>query len=740
MKKRSIYFMLSGAVALAGIFGLSGCSSNDEMAVDNPRYNSETNSVTAQFVLNVSSAEMQTRQSAVVAQKNANFRGMQDAKLIGLATGKSSYMAPYAGVATSLDGTGTGINAKIYDLGTLYGATAVTNTGTTNSESSSRRVLELTLPLQTDAMLVYARAIPAEGATDAQNGKVNINLTPATNPENITFDLVSRIGNNDMVKRYNETCNLAALILNRILKSEVEGTDARIYTHGGYTNKLALPAISWRGIGATYKAGGSLPPLQENLAVVYNSITSISDDEVRAGSASSVCSMIYSINQRLASVLGATATTDGELNAQRLAEVIKSRVDNYFDVGSTEAATEFRNIGNTTTANTIINGLVTVAKVMTADEYNTTYGDIEHGDLMGFPTSFNIPLGAAQLYFTAFNETATTGGFSYKNPSTSLLDLNSTFKATNYMYPSELLYFNNSSLYVSDTEKTKDQYPNGYNTWDTYSWTSNSWQNGEVTSTTRSVAVKNNINYGVAMLQTKVAIDGTSFVDNRHAVIPSESDQALSLEDIKSLQLTGIIIGGQNHQLGWNYLAKANEATDWDYAIFDNSIVSGTIPTGAGEENYTLVFDNFYGGDAGTQADQKDVLVALEFQNNSERDFYGKGNLVRKGGKFYLIGKLQLGDNRIGTSTGISGSATAWPTKYAIPPYKADGSSKEITRVFIQDYMTTATFKIGANSLKNAFITIPDLRSTQTSLGLSVDLNWREGINFDNIVLGPQSN
>ena len=54
--------------------------------------------------------------------------------------------------------------------------------------------------------------------------------------------------------------------------------------------------------------------------------------------------------------------------------------------------------------------------------------------------------------------------------------------------------------------------------------------------------------------------------------------------------------------------------------------------------------------------------------------------------------------------------------------------------------MTTATFKIGANSLKNAFITIPDLRSTQTSLGLSVDLNWREGINFDNIVLGPQSN
>jgi hypothetical protein len=45
--------------------------------------------------------------------------------------------------------------------------------------------------------------------------------------------------------------------------------------------------------------------------------------------------------------------------------------------------------------------------------------------------------------------------------------------------------------------------------------------------------------------------------------------------------------------------------------------------------------------------------------------------------------------------------------------------------------MTTATFKIGANSLKNAFTTVPDLRTSQTSLGLSVDLNWRSGLSFE---------
>ena len=71
-----------------------------------------------------------------------------------------------------------------------------------------------------------------------------------------------------------------------------------------------------------------------------------------------------------------------------------------------------------------------------------------------------------------------------------------------------------------------------------------------------------------------------------------------------------------------------------------------------------------------------------------------------------------------------------WPTKYAIPPYTAAGASTETKRVFIQDYTTTVTFTIGAESLKNAYSTVPDLRASQISLGLSVDLNWRPGLNF----------
>jgi hypothetical protein len=73
-----------------------------------------------------------------------------------------------------------------------------------------------------------------------------------------------------------------------------------------------------------------------------------------------------------------------------------------------------------------------------------------------------------------------------------------------------------------------------------------------------------------------------------------------------------------------------------------------------------------------------------------------------------------------------------WPSYYAIPPYTAEGKTDETKkRVFIQDYLTTATFKIGKESLKNAYTTIPDLRASQISLGLSVDLNWRQGLNFN---------
>ena len=45
--------------------------------------------------------------------------------------------------------------------------------------------------------------------------------------------------------------------------------------------------------------------------------------------------------------------------------------------------------------------------------------------------------------------------------------------------------------------------------------------------------------------------------------------------------------------------------------------------------------------------------------------------------------------------------------------------------------MTSATFTLGENSLKHAYVTIPNLASTQMSLGLSVDLKWHAGYTYN---------
>ena len=707
--KKYFNFAFAGAIALIGTCGFIACTSDEEAVENNPTYDPIKQEVTTQFVLNVSSASQATRQSSTTVQQDPNFRGLQDAKLIALSTGNSSYVAPYDGE----DVTGFDVN-KTFDLGTLYGNKAVT--ASANEASSSNRVLQLAMPLKADAMLVYARAIPStgEGSSTEENGKVTVNIS--TNPSSTTFDLCSRL--NGLTSRYNQSCALAAAILNTIMAAEVSSLAAGDFTHNGYKNVAALDALNWKAIATAYDGGTTLAPLAEILAKAYSTLVNIRSGEVRAGSGAAVEAVAQALYNTAITVYAATATTDDEANAQRLADEITKRIGLFFNFDTEGNITEWKSIGNATETNTIIKNLIDKG-VVTAATWESQFGLVKTGDVRNLPTGFGLPVGAAVLFM------GSDGKFMYKNPSTSLIDQSKDVEAANYMYPAELLYFDNSALRVSDTEKKSTDYPDGVNPWDTESQWSG-WTTGAITSTTRSVAVKNNINYGVAMLQTKVALEGSSFLDNRNAIVTSESNQELTADDVKKFKLTGVLIGGQNHQMGWNYLAKANTTSDWDYIIYDSKIAgSGTIPTPTGEENYTLVFDNYrVGTGGGVQADQTDVYVALEFENQSQ-DFYGRGNMIRYGGKFYLVGKLTLGENRIADAN--------WPAHYAIPPYSA-GATNKISRIFIQDFMTTATFKIGNKSLQNAFVTVPDLRSSQTSLGLSVDLKWQTGLSFETVL------
>lgn len=742
MKKYSIYALMS-AIALAGSVGLSSCTSSDDVA-ENPNYDAEKNVVKTQFVLNIASDEMpSTRQSATTVQKNNNFRGMKDSWLVGLKTGKgSSFLAPL----TATDQSGFTVK-QTYNLGDLYGNGSITNTGaedptaqdptnSTNRNSSSHRVVELSLPTGTDAMLVYGRAIPASPADDEENGQVTYPTTAlgaaSLNLGDVKFSLISRLG--DKGTAYTNTLKVAQAILNRIMLSEVGANPVsnkitRTSTTGlSYTQQADLDALTWRSYGSLSEAQiaalGTTAPLQQNLAIVYQTIqNTYKTDDIHSGSAANVCNVIKDVYTIANSVANATATNDAELNGQRLADDIKYRINKYFN--NPDGAISFKDLGSADD-NTPMGSLLTNTTLISDD-----FTGVTNTYLQGFPKEFGIPDGVAQLEFkeslTLGSDNKTiTNGFVYKDfdNDVSLVNLSAKLKPAKYTYPAELLYFDNSLLYVSDSEKAPGDYPDGYNTWDNYSWTGNSWAIGSVASTTRSVAVKNNINYGVSMLQTNVALEGTTFKDGH-----DESENvSYTAADIKKLKLKGVLIGGQYKEVGWNYLSTGDgtDGANKDFIIYDNKIADESILSSESPKpNYTLVFDN-YAGDT-----QSDVLVALEFKNETEKDIYGKGGMIPKNATFYLVGKLV-----INPTTGTAPTITSWPSTYAIPPYNADGTSKKVSRVFVQDYMTTATFKIGQNSLKNAYTTVPDLRSSQTSLGLSVDLNWRTGINFDDVVLG----
>ena len=183
-------------------------------------------------------------------------------------------------------------------------------------------------------------------------------------------------------------------------------------------------------------------------------------------------------------------------------------------------------------------------------------------------------------------------------------------------------------------------------------------------------------------------------------------------------------------QVDWQFLPS----TTFDKLVYDNRVngdADGTaVPKTAGSAsapNYTILFDNWVDGST-----QNKVRVALQFVNNGD-DFWGRDNLVRKGQTFYLVAELD--------PTGKEIPAANWDTYYQVPPLDASGVSTKTTRVFVQDYMTTANFEFTAgtdhtSSLQDAYVTIPDLRSSQLSFGLSVDLDWRAGLVFDGVELG----
>lgn len=644
---------------------------------DGPTPGGEEKTVNTQFVLNVATGTTPaTKQSAETVQKNNNFRGMQDAVLKVFQTGKAeSFAAPVSSDATA---------TKSYDLGNLYasGDVSASDAAATNSH----KIIDLSLPLQTDAALFYAKAL-VDKETSRTGGYLKMAIDD--NPANTTMSLGSRLVGEEESKNYTEantqTLNLVAAVLNDILASEKDGE-------------------SWATLGKNYvtntngdsKDDVEMTPVEEILGELYSRWTTINTEEYRAGSSHSVRGQIAQLDS---SVVASSKVSDSNNKATGLATEIKSRIDKYFTVPAAAGDTcKFKSVSTITAALTGV----------TADK-------VTDDNLNNYPVCYNLPAGSIKLAFADKK-------FSFHIPS----DVYgaSTVAYGNYMFPAELAYFDNSLLRVSNTEYEEKQYPDGVNNWiSDDKWTAD-WTIGKVASTTRSVAVKNNINYGVAMLATTVKYKATTLEDNRAQIVGNnEKDKKITVSD-DLFTLNGVLVGGQSNEAGWDFLPKSG--AKFDHVVYDDDIVDGKVTSAGTQPTYTLLLDNYDPSTAtdGNATAQSTVYVALEFKNNGE-DFYGKHNLIRKGDTFYLVGKLILDGKKI----------SAWDSNYPVPPYTADGTSQEVTRIFVQDFLTTANFSIGEKSLQNAVLTVPDLRSSQMTLGLSVDISWQTGLSFDDIEL-----
>ena len=320
----------------------------------------------------------------------------------------------------------------------------------------------------------------------------------------------------------------------------------------------------------------------------------------------------------------------------------------------------------------------------------TTYADTVAGkvvlksSMQNFPQQFNIPVGSVSVaYDGTEGQFGSNAAHAYGGLAPAGLN--------HYVYPAQLWYYANTLIKTSPSSK-KDQYTAG-----------SSWKaildkyendNATVNTKTKSIALKDTIQYAVARLDVAVKMaDGTTLQDNN----PTEGLRTITTPS-GGYPLKAVLVGSQKN-VGFNFEPLSSSDV---YVIYD-TVMTTTInaqhsPDTYSAYNSTLVLETKANSDAGDNAD--DVFVVLEFINKGG-DFYGVDQqMIPAGGRFYMVGQLK--------------AAQATETDY---------------KVFKQDFTTIARFNI--KNLTKAYNTIPDLKAPQLEIGMSVDLTWRAGHTYD---------
>lgn len=749
----------SAILSALSLVALLACAR--ESVENNPTYDPERNTVTTKLVLNVSTTNgaPKTKQTAIDVQADGSFRGMDDVHVLAYTLGYEGVGGAHYLYNVSDE---TSKATRDYSLDNLVSEITTDN---------STRILELSLPLATNSILLYGKATKT-GTDNAQGAVIPSGTALNTTLENVSFKLKNRLANKQAFTQYGDLMGrILTGILNSGLVVELPGAgykeekdnqyrfwwplgsqrdtsgiaDGAIRTVNDTTFTFHKGSKTWREYGMAYKADPtSLNTLEEVLGEAYYEIVTIKGTEpkveLRTASSASVLRMTNDLYKILVRVLNDDPTDWKGYLAQLVANEILMRASFFFSI---------TNDGDVAWQpfSTILNGVTALIPDRSTADYNLITDEFFYSaanDRMGYPLNLGMPMGSAIMKFITVGNPNTNPDSPGHYDVVTYLDSIPAYgmgnaaalSIDNYRYPAELMYYTNSSLRVSEKPVEVNTYPLTPSDWNRDGYWSSIWtNNGSVDSRTRAVAVSKPINYGTAMMKSVVGYSVALIEDNNHKIHPSENNNAIDVSTGSKFEVTGVMIGGVCDEVGYDFLAKGS----FDKLIYDKlGDKSFYIPVWqSGDARfsapvYTLTWDNYNAALEEGEGGQSKVYVALEVVNRTGQDIWGELNLIRNGGTFYLVGELD--PNKDGVAANLkdgNGNINLTRSDFFYPPYDASGNTLNSPRVFMQDYVTSVKFNFTKESLQHAYITMPDLRSGQVSLGLSVDIEWEKGMDFE---------
>ena len=361
-----------------------------------------------------------------------------------------------------------------------------------------------------------------------------------------------------------------------------------------YLNNIANAKVTISGTDYYWRNS-----TEDHLSRLYQSF--VNNSQVMAGSSASIRCLVNSLYNTLASVDFTSSSQDVQDLQTEILDKIKDGVTftGGTDLGSSLVPISITSLGN---------------------------------NRENFPANKNLPDGAAAIKWNSTNnqfELQTT---------TSVSVLISSL--TQFVYPAELWYYTKSRIKTSAS-----LHSNTYtNSWSTV-LSSYEYDNATVDLNTRSVAIKEPLNYGVGSIKAYLWATDPQLLDKESTQIPLQhvinAGQA-NEETVDNFTLTAVLLGGQYPQ-HYNFKPVTPADGQSEGITYDKTVGNVKLKYCAADPNdgpdeanreyfYTLSHQTL---------DDELVHIILEFEYNGEEKFMGHDGYIFPGMKFYLIGEIE---------------------------------------------------------------------------------------------------